>query len=201
MTNKLILPIIIFVVTLAGIFFWLVPLYQNWSLEKDELALIEEQIEQLKQATAKVGSFNVDQHFQELTKLNQAMPVGIGDQDLLVTLEGLALNNGLLLNSVNVNEVKDAKQELLSLQGANGAPAGAALGAGTNKRYKKITVSLDLLGDYTSFKGFLKGCEQNVRVFNLKEVKITNGDSSGSAPSGNTFKFLVDIETYYLPEN
>ena len=202
MTNKFILPIVIFIVTLAGIFFWLTPLYQDWSLKREELALVKERADQLDQALVRVEAFDPDQRFQELSKLNQAMPVGIGDQDLLVTLEGMTMNNGLLLNSVNINEIKDAKKELLALQGEGSAATGAVLASKASEKYKKVTLTLDLLGDYSSFKGFLKACEQNVRVLNIKEVKFTAGNtsSSGSAQPGNTFRFLVDIETYYLPE-
>lgn len=165
--------------------------------------MVKERADQLDQALVRVEAFDPDQRFQELSKLNQAMPVGIGDQDLLVTLEGMTMNNGLLLNSVNINEIKDAKKELLALQGEGSAAAGAVLASRTSEKYKKVTLTLDLLGDYSSFKGFLKACEQNVRVLNVKEIKFTAGNtsSSGSAQPGNTFRFLVDLETYYLPEN
>lgn len=198
MNSKLFLGIAIIIVSFALIFFWVWPVYKDWDKNRDELSELKELTEQMQKASNSVGAFDGGDYFEDLSKLKQAMPIGSASEELLVTFESLATNNGLLLNSIDFTEPKEEKVDLIAIEN-QGLPE--SVPQRNKNELKTLLIQVELTGSYSSLRSFFKDCEQNVRVINPK--KITFSRVSGleiTDQSSGLFKYNIEFEAYYLKE-
>lgn len=176
------------------LFFLALPGYRHWSEKRGQLATAQAKVSELENVIATVGNFNEEDYLETLNKIKQALPFDLGEEDLLVTFETAATNNGLLLNSIDISEEKEKKQELINLTGEAGQQVSTP-----KSKTKKALVQLDLLGSYPSLKRFLQDCETNVRVLNVRNIRFAIPALSGeTTQDAEVFKYMIEIETYYL---
>src|SRR3989344_1906815 len=111
----------------------------------------------------------------DLSRINQALPQGKDIAGLLVQLQNLAENNGLLLASVSVSDPTEP------MAGKNG-----------KAEIQQLSVNLSLIGSqnniYRQLKEFLDSLETNLRLFDVSAVYFTPGSPA----------FSVNLITYYL---
>jgi Tfp pilus assembly protein PilO len=69
-----------------------------------------------------------------------------------------------------------------------------ASGSGTAKDYKEVQASVQMAGDYVSFVNFLKSLEQNLRLYDVKDIEISVPANS----NGNILNFNAKISTYFV---
>lgn len=128
---------------------------------------------QLRKARESVSRLKSDPN---LEKLQVALPDSLDVSGLLVQLEALAVENGLLVRSVEVVEAPEAapgqaaaaaSAQASGIQGP-GAVTPAALTGALPPKVKKVNVLMQVgKGDYSSFKSFLQAVESNLRLLDL----------------------------------
>ncbi|HLC90059.1 MAG TPA: type 4a pilus biogenesis protein PilO [Patescibacteria group bacterium] len=160
-------------------FFILKPKYEqvgiggNYNLKavKEEVNKREIFLKDLAELISRYQQINTN----DLSRINQALPQGKDIAGLLVQLQNLAENNGLLLASVSVSDPTEP------MAGKNG-----------KAEIQQLSVNLSLIGSqnniYRQLKEFLDSLETNLRLFDVSAVYFTPGSPA----------FSVNLITYYL---
>lgn len=127
----------------------------------------------------------------DLDKIDSILPDVLGKDKLLSEMESLILKNGLLLTSLQIEEVKEVKKAI-SPEGETSANLpGAAAQEKKNKltNVGKIKINVDLAGtNYDNFKKILKAIEDNLRLLDIAKIQFN--------PDAN--KTSLEIFAYYL---
>ena len=117
----------------------------------------------------------------ESEKIAQAIPLKEDLPGLLVQLEELTSQNGLILDNVNFSaEVNDTRKTATGI--------------------KSLTVNLSLSGGQTSFKDFLKAIENNLRIMDVSSFSVKGQTSFSSTVSGSgapSEGFKLSLITYF----
>jgi|SRR3989338_4627307 len=172
----LILPVVLFIAVLAAAFWVLPPLWRDtqaaFELKKEN----ENNLVQRKQLVANlerlIGQYN--ERASDLISFSKAIPSGQNVPELLVNLEALASENGLIFSSVNFKP-KDLK-----------APG-----------IKILMMEIKVKGSYPAFKNYLGAMEKSLRLFDVVSVSF-NGAAPGQINiNPNSLEFNLLVNTYY----
>ena len=161
-------------------------------IEQKKLAdagVAQQKIEELKKSDILSGS-----NYQRVV---DAIPAGEDLPGLLVQLEALASQNGLILDEVNIiSSEADSKKSAKSSQ-----PAAVISGEETKQGggLKTLGVQLSLSGDFNGLRSFLKAVENNLRLMDVFSVNINNSGAAGSRESLSGYGIKLNV--YYKPIN
>lgn len=182
--------IIIFILTLAFIaivvFLDLPIIQETLSLRKD----LKEQEEELSEKqTLLVKIENLIKDYQgsqeDLKRISYILPTGQDLPNLIIQLEALAFEAGLVLEAVDFSAPEE--------QGVTKAQQVGSSEEIVIKKYQTLNINLKLIGDYLAFKNFLKLIEENIRLIDIVSVNFSFQSSEG-------FQFLnfdLNLKTYY----
>lgn len=149
-------------------------------IKKQEQAFVEKQelvskIENLKEVYETRG--------EEFKKISHILPLGEDVPSLIIQLEALALEGGLVLEDISFsvyteesavkNREAPQKEEVV-------------------KDYQTLLINLKLIGDYSAFKNFLKAAEENIRLMDIISVNF----STVSKEMISLFEFNLNLKTY-----
>ena len=158
----------------AGWFFFIRPLEARIAITrvatiegiaaKERFAEQKATFERLRSDLTKVSPTIVD-------KISRLSPKGRDVPQLLVELEALANETGLLLKDIGVSEGKTESEK--------------AFPKGVKSIDLVITVSA---GDYSTLKRFLDAVEKNVRLLNVKSFTFAKGLQS----------YIINVQAYYM---
>lgn len=179
--NKLIfgyviIPILLFLASLATIVWILLPMWHEAQAALEVKKLNEMNLADRRQLSANleklVGQYN--ERINDVAFFGKSVPVGGGIPELLVNLETLASENGLIFSGVEVKQ-KEFK------------PAGI----------KTLVLELKLKGSYQALQNYLKAAEKSIRLLDVAAVSF-----SGVAPGQleakiNDLEFGVIVNAYY----
>ncbi len=171
-----VLPLILFVAAAVIIFWVLLPLWQSTQAALELKKENENNLAQRKQLTVNlerlIGQYN--KQVNDLTFFNKAIPVGQNIPELLINLEALASENGLIFSGVNFKP-EDLK-----------APS-----------VKTLAMEIKVKGSFTAFQNYLKAMEKSLRLFDVTSISF-NGIAPGQANINiNNFEFNLLVNTYY----
>jgi len=148
-----------------------------------ELAKLQQQFFQLS-GLRNVYDNLVATYQTDINKINQLLPDALGQEELMAEMEMLVERNGLLLKSLTIEEIKEAKvlvtpaTEIKPEDKADSLPSGLG----------KARVNLEVMGvTYGGLKNFLATIESNLRL-----LDIINLDFS---PPGETLN--LEILAYF----
>ena len=172
----LILPLILFIAAAAIIFWVLLPLWHSTQAALELKKGNENNLAQRKQLAANlerlIGQYN--ERASDLASFSKAIPVGQNIPELLINLEALASENGLIFSGVNF------KPEDLKAPGI-----------------KTLIMEIKVKGSYPAFQNYLKGMEKSLRLFDVTSISF-NGIAPGQANVNlNNLEFNLSVNTYY----
>jgi len=172
----LILPLILFIAAAAIIFWVLLPLWHSTQAALELKKGNENNLAQRKQLAANlerlIGQYN--ERASDLTSFSKAIPVGQNIPELLINLEALASENGLIFSGVNF------KPEDLKAPGI-----------------KTLIMEIKVKGSYPAFQNYLKGMEKSLRLFDVTSISF-NGIAPGQVNVNlNNLEFNLSVNTYY----
>ena len=158
---------------------------KSWEEKLNETQSLNQKLAELKKKYEKMES--------EIQRVAAALPEGADIPALLVQLEALTSQNGLILNSVGFNfptETKNKKtaETEIKQEGVLSAGSPAAL-----VNVKSLVVGLSLSGNYNSLKNFLKAVESSLRIMDITAINF--GAASSEAVGLATF--TVSLNAYY----
>ncbi|MDP2638855.1 MAG: type 4a pilus biogenesis protein PilO [Candidatus Azambacteria bacterium] len=171
-----IFPIILFIIVSALAYWVLLPLWNDTQIALELRRESKANLVQRKELTANLENL-VNQYNKRIGDVNsagQAIPVGENIPDLLIMLEALASENGLILVNVDFKTKEP------------GSPG-----------IKILTMEVQVTGSYSAFQNYLKAAEKSLRLFDVMKVSF-NGISPGATQANaNELKFNLSIDTYY----
>lgn len=129
-----------------------------------------------------------EENKENLKKISYILPPSEDIPNLIVQLEALALEGGLVLENIKFKmpqeEGTSSRAEAERIRQEEGA---------VSKEYQTLTVNLKLIGTYLAFKNFLKAVEDNIRLIDIVSI----GFSPESKEESRILKIDLDINTYY----
>lgn len=199
------LIIILAIALLIWQFFW--PAFTVVSQTREELRAWQDKLSQAQSLNEKLAGLK--KKYQNLEKEVQrvadALPKNQDIPALLVQLEAMTSQNGLILNSVAFSFPETPKKK--SAAGSQepslaASPAAASTpslsqsssAAALPPNVKIVGIELNLSGNYNSLKNFLKAVENSLRIMDVTAVDF---GSSGTGGSETMPTFTVGLETYY----
>lgn len=119
----------------------------------------------------------------DIERLDKIVPSSIDSGLLIAELESFAQNFNLVLNSVSITD----EREQARAQQRRGAVALKE----AEQPFKKLPLSLQIAGTYSSLRDFLKHLETNARIIDIAEIRFVSGEK-------DFFEFTVEANTYWI---
>ena len=164
------------------------PAYQGMSQKKSDLKLEEERLEETKEINGKLKDLaeQYEAHRAEAEKIMMALPSKEEIPNLLVSMEAISAENGMLLQSLGFSIQSDNTGRLAAGEEGQIAPPG--------QQFKKLGLDMSLNGSYSSLKNFLASVEKNLRIIDIESIDF--GASEGEGAS-DIFEYSIQGVTYY----
>lgn len=166
-------------------------LQKKFSAKKGEMELARAKFETTKQAVSQFQSLVKP----EIEGVNSAFPDRVDLPDLFVLTDSFISKSGLIGGDIRVNVREDELGEQPTFIPAGGVVAPRFLGIAETKGFGEIDVSFSVVGDYESFKVFLKDLEKSLRIFDVQSVSFSVPEFGERVAGG--FRFGVNMKTYY----
>lgn len=181
--------ILIAVLIFVSILFLLdIPSYKKLAFLRNEVDRHQDILEEKREILSKVNQLAKDynSHKDEIKRIYYVLPSDQDIPNLIVQFEALALENGLILETLDFTEKAAART--VARRGA------AAIDEQSLKNYNILEVSLSIGGTYEAFKGFLKALEYNVRLMDIQSISFSSSEGEVGSP---IFTFDIELEVYY----
>jgi len=182
--------ILISVVVFFAILFLLVlPTYNKTGLLRGMLKDDTNSLKETEEVFAKANQLKqvYEARKDEINKVYYILPSGSDIPNLIVQLEALASENGLILDKMNF--IKKTLIKKIATEETATTPESEP-----QKEYKTLGVTLSLVGNYNSFKSFLEALELNMRLMDIKSITFSGQKEAVG------FTFNIELEAYYLPD-
>lgn len=171
-----ILPFILFFASLAIIFLVLLPIYNdiksNIDLREQNKSNLSDRIKLTSSLESLVKQYN--QRLNDVNSFSRVIPENQNIPEILVNLEALASENGLVFSSVDFTP-KDLKV------------------AGV----KTLIMAVRVKGSYPAFKNYLGAIEKSLRIFDVMSLSFSGVSRGASNTNANDLEFNLIINTYY----
>mgnify|MGYP006279353789 CR=1 FL=1 len=199
MINKqLLVTLVLIVLSFGLVFFAILPLWDSIKLTKTQISEKEDRLDKVEGVVNKANELKGD--YEKLKskkeKLNLAIPERKKSSHLLIQLEEMAFNNGLLLSDINFgassgseakkNNLQNQKEK--SIKNVN-LPSGVSV----------FTANVSINSSYGALKNFLKALENNIRIIDIKSIGLSTAGSSNSFTGSNSdiLKSKLGFNVYY----
>jgi len=147
---------------------------QQVLLDKQDLLLRVEKLTRL-----------YEENKENVEKTNYILPSSEEVPNLIVQLEALAFEQGLVLGKV---DLETPTGQGITLEGEQ-KPV---------QDYEIMNVNMELTGTYEGLKSFLKAAEENIRLMDIKSISFKAGQEAEEGAEGpQIFDFSVILNTYY----
>ena len=169
-------PILLFIAVGAFAFWILLPIWENTQAMLELKRANADNLTQRKQLTASLEKL-INQYGERTADFNyfsKAVPTGQDIPGLLVSLESLASENGIVFSGVNF------KQKDLKTPGI-----------------KTLTMEIKIKGSYAAFQGYLGAMEKSLRLFDVTGVSFSGVAPGQTGANANNLEFNLSINTYY----
>lgn len=172
----LIFPTILFFAALAIGFWILWPLYGDVQAALELQKQNQDNLTQRQKLTENLERLisQYNERSSDIVSLNKAIPSGQNIPELLVNLEAIASENGLIFGSVNF------KPKDLKAQGV-----------------KILIVEIKIKGSYPSFLNYLKAIEKSLRIFDVVSISFAGVSPGQIGAKTDNLEFNLIINTYY----
>ncbi len=172
----LVLPLILFIAAAVIIFWVLLPLWYSTQAALELKKENENNLAQREKLAANL-EYLINQYNErasDLTSFSKAVPVGQNIPELLVNLEALASENGLIFSGVNFKP-KDLKVSSV----------------------KTLVMEIKVKGSFPAFQNYLKAVEKSLRFFDVTSVSFNGVAPSQTNINLNNLEFNLSVNTYY----
>ena len=188
--NKNLIIVVVILAFVAIVIFLDVPMVQSVLSSKKEIennqTLLNERQDFIKIVENLMNKYKSSE--EVLKNLDNILPNDSDVPDLLVQIEALANDGGVVLKDVNVSTVDDK-----GVSKAEAVRTGDTTQEKTPSSYKTVTVDLIGTGDYNALRKFLQAIEENMRLIDVDSI-VLSGKTQGL---GSLFDFDIILKTYY----
>ena len=193
--------IIVLAIALFGWqFFW--PEFKIVSQAGQDLKLWEEKLNETQSLSQKLAELKkkYEKMEPEAQRVAASLPEGHDIPALLVQLEAVTSQNGLILNSVGFNfpaETKKKKTAETEIKEEGVLPAASPAAPAD---IKSMVVELSLSGNYNALKNFLKATESSLRIMDITAINFgaaSQTETSFGFETAGSATFTVSLNVYY----
>lgn len=171
-----ILPIILFLASLVIIFWILLPTYNDIKLsiylKKQNESNLNDRLKLTSRLENLVSQYN--QRLSDVNSFSKVIPEGQNIPELLVNLEALASENGLIFSNVDFTP-KNLKEPGV----------------------KTLIITARVKGSYQAFKNYLIAIEKSLRIFDVVSISFSGISKGESNINVNNLDFHLILNTYY----
>ena len=211
--KRLYIFLILAAALLILVWFFVWPTYQNvfvlrqeqaaWQLKLQEALDTKQKLTELKKTYLKLQ--------EDEERIMDAIPDREDLPGLLVQLETMASQNGLILNSLDFTYPEPEKivkapvvEEEVDISGKKSAssvsvvPSASAAEQVVPSSVKILAANISLTGGYPALKNFLKAVENNLRLSDVTAISYSQQESSSNL--GQVFssgKLTIGLNVYY----
>lgn len=184
--------ILILILGFVSILFLLdFPVYNKVTFLSNEIKAKEDLLEQIQELVAKTNQLKqiYEGRKNEINKVYYAIPFEEEVPNLIVQVEALVSENGLILETLDFTGQSNSKRK--TARGSAQEEESISI-----ESYKIFDIFLSVNGGYKSFTSFLKALESNVRLMDIKSIAFSSDDDEGVQ---GFFTFDIELKVYYLP--
>ena len=199
MNKKNIISLISFIISLILIFVFVFPLFSSARAIYSDLTQKRQEIEKLKELSGKIGKIeqDYDSISEAVEKVLLALPEEKDLPQLLVQLEKIAVNNGLLLESIEFGEIskKEESDFIRSIKDYETLNQSKKM----LSTFPNSSVLLKVAGSYSAFKNYISALEKNVRSMDIYSIQFSFSESGMRSlfSDSGIFEFNLGINVYY----
>jgi len=187
--------LLVVVVITIGFFVFVIPKYKTISedmkardeekrLELDYLNKYQLELTKYNASYTKLGK-------EEIEKVNKIYPELKDIEELFTELSVLVKKNGLLLNSIELKKHEEKKAQKTATKKEDDAEKKEGEIPELSDDTGVIEIDLEISGvNYKSLKNILRTFENNLRIFDIKNLSFESGNS-----------LSLEIQTYYDKTN
>lgn len=203
-------PIVLILIAIGLFFFHIEPTYSGditskRELEKQYLKALET-AERISIVQGRlVESYNTISA-AEFTRLQKAIPKEIDEIQLMIDINAIALEHGLVTENIAVSgggNTGESSEDSFNDVGGGGFVDGADDFAPVtfgpqNNALLETSVGFSVTTDYDTFLRFLQDVERSLRLIDVTNITIDSGSSGSGAEGGVTQVSSGDVLTYNL---
>lgn len=179
--SQRLLALILFVASLGIFIFWVQPQWRD-------IGALQKQRESFETTLARFREFRKIRDDllskynaiskEDAARLRRMLPATTEGGSIIVQLENMSRQHGLLLKRVNVAEKKPQ--------------TGTVIQVGT-KPYEVVPIDFSVSGPYESFRAFLEELETSLRLIDVSAVSFVAGQE-------NSYEFTLQAQAYWLKQ-
>jgi len=178
--DKPIIIALILFITLLLIFFLVYPEYQKFKDLQTELSIKEAEYNaEFDYYSAITQSYyDLNSKAEEVKKIDSALPSDPNLGKLVYFLQEQSSESGLMLKSLFLTKSASASAQ---------------------NSVKNVSLSLNLLGNYSGLEAFISNLEKSARLFEIDSITFGSGESGKSETQFQTqsiFSFSLQINTH-----
>lgn len=175
MKNQRLISILIFLVIILLSKQFVLPQWQELTATSDKRDAAQKELSYYREIEAKLSTkkLNTPEVMEKIGKLNLILPKSFNEDLYIEEISYLASANGLILENIDV----DLDQDI------------------NFKETRRVIINLLLTGSYDDFNRFLVSVKDNLTLFEVSELSITQGGTK-EAVRGNNFEFKLKILTH-----
>lgn len=198
MNKKNIISLVSFVISLVLIFIFVFPLFSSARTMYLNLSQKRQEIESLKELADKIEKIkqDYDSISEAVEKILLALPEEKDLPQLLVQFEKLAVNNGLLLESIEFGEIskKEESDFIRSIEDYETLNQSKKM----LSAFPNSSVLIRAIGSYSAFKNYISALEKNIRSMDIYSIRFSSSNKIGNLfGSSGIFEFNLGINVYY----
>lgn len=138
---------------------------------------------QLTQAKAKISP-------DSLARLNEFLPDGVDNVQLILDLDALAARSGMTLSNFDIQN-QDTSGNTSTAQGPSGTIPQTGLSLSANTPVDSLDLTFKGTGTYASFRTFLAGMENSLRPLDVMNLNV---QESGTG----VYQYDMTVRIYWL---
>lgn len=186
MSIKKYIPLIlalIFILLIGGGYFLISPKFQDLRIKKLEIETQDEEFRRKEEHLLNLENTleGLSKYEDQIAKINSALPSRFSEPDLLNYLQRLSSENGLILKEINASSLFAVKEI-------------------PGEKIKKLPLSINLAGSYTSLKSFISSIYKSARLIEIKSISFLTITEEG-VEAKDLFDFQLELETHSYNPN
>lgn len=191
MTRKTLIILLILILAIAGVGFWLLkPGFSELKNLRVGISTANEELARKETLLAKIKALEekYEESKEKIEKMYQVLPLKPDIPGILVQLETLASENGLLLEKIGYTLPKEATKVF--------RPQTQDEAEKTKEQpllFKTVIINLQVAGSYEAFKSFLGALENNLRIMDVSGITLSAREKEGSV----SYSYNLNLSTYY----
>jgi hypothetical protein len=196
MSRSPVIPFSLFALVLVVLWFGVWGFFGNVQETRARLSMLNREIEAEEEARATLEELSreIEERRDVVDELDRAVPPERDTASLIAIFEEAASVNGLVLEGLSMNE-QERERERINVPQVTESEDGTGVARGPS--YHSFQASLDIKGNYRSFRNFLFDLERSFPLMDVSQVSFAHEQGEAISLSDPTIDFSLILTSYY----